>query len=107
MGFIVQGNPNIIYVFNEDVLLMICQEAKELHLIKPYNPAHKCIVFNPYKNLNSSFKQIIHKREIGKFNTKIVLKESKNRTIEQIARKTNLAKVTVRNHLSKNGIKKK
>lgn len=103
--FIVEQNSDVIHVFDENELLIICQEAEELHLTSPYTPTYKCVVFNPYKELNSSFKQIIHKREIGNLNAKIVAKKAKNKTIKQIAKETDLAERTVRKHLNRKGKK--
>lgn len=101
--FIIEKNSDILYLFNPEEILIICQEAEELHFQTPYKPPYKCVVFHPYKEFNSFFKQIIDKRELGKLNAKIVLKKSKNRTIRQIAKETNLAEITVRKHLKRKG----
>jgi hypothetical protein len=101
--FIIEENSDILHLFSQEELLIICQEAEELHFQTPYKPSHKCVVFHPYKEFNSFFKQIICKRELGKLNSSIVLKKSKNRTISEIAKETNLAEITIKKHLNKKG----
>lgn len=98
--YITENNPNIPYPF-EDELLEICYKAEQEHLKSPYIPSFKCVVFNPIKNINSTFKQIIHSKEIGKLNGNIISNNCKNKTIKQIADTTNLAEITVRKHLKK------
>lgn len=107
-----EGMPNIPYEFDDDDINNICNEAECLHSTNPYVPVQKCVVFNPLKNLNPTFKQIIYNKELGNLNSKIICQLSKNKTRKQIQEVTSLSSKTINKHLSKQkkstkGVKKK
>lgn len=99
MKYLTRENPNIPYQLEEQEIYDVVNVAEMEHQKNPYKPKPKCVVFNPNKELNSTYKQIIQQKEIGKYNKNIVLEKSKTKTINEIITDTKLSKRCIINHL--------
>lgn len=97
--YLTEENQNIPYPLDESQIYDVVNVAEMEHQKNPYKPNPKCVVFNPYKDLNSTYKQIIQQKEIGKLNREIVLQKSKTKTIKEIIADTHLSKKCIINHL--------